>query len=279
MELSIGTILIIVGLAFAAEYMDSTLGMGYGTSLTPILMIMGFEPMQIVPAVLLSELITGLCAGFTHHLVGNVDFRPRTMRIPVIIRSIKLLGISRAFVRGTPPALRVALLIGLCSVVGSVAAVVLAVAIPALYVKIYIAALILVMGVGIILTLHRRFAFSWPRTVGLAVLASFNKGISGGGYGPVVTSGQLLAGVDEKNAVAITSLAEALTCFVGLVSYAVVKGALDMTLAPILIAGAVLSVPLSAVTVREMDVTRLRLYIGIATIVFGVLALAKVVGG
>jgi len=29
--------------------------MGYGTTLTPLLLILGFEPLQIVPAVLLSD--------------------------------------------------------------------------------------------------------------------------------------------------------------------------------------------------------------------------------
>ena len=65
-------------IALSAEYMDSTIGMGYGTTLTPILLLFGYEPMQVVPAVLISELVTGLLAGFTHHSVGNVDFRPKT---------------------------------------------------------------------------------------------------------------------------------------------------------------------------------------------------------
>ena len=45
-------ILFIVPLAFVCEFIDSTLGMGYGTSLTPILLLMGLEPLQVVPAVL-----------------------------------------------------------------------------------------------------------------------------------------------------------------------------------------------------------------------------------
>jgi hypothetical protein len=65
-------------MAFLAELVDSTLGMGYGTTLTPLMMlIFGLEPLQIVPAVLLSELITGLAAGFSHHSFGNVTLAPR----------------------------------------------------------------------------------------------------------------------------------------------------------------------------------------------------------
>ncbi len=76
MAISVALAIIIV--AFIAEYVDSSLGMGYGTTLTPLLLFFGYKTMQVVPAVLLSELITGLLAGFTHHAVGNVDFRPKT---------------------------------------------------------------------------------------------------------------------------------------------------------------------------------------------------------
>jgi uncharacterized membrane protein YfcA len=54
-------------LAFVCELVDSSLGMGYGTTLTPILLIAGYEPIEIVPAVLFSECITGIVAGILHH--------------------------------------------------------------------------------------------------------------------------------------------------------------------------------------------------------------------
>lgn len=67
------TLLAIFLAALACEYLDSSLGMGYGTTLTPLLLIAGFEPLQVVPAVLLSELLTGVTAGALHHRDGNVD--------------------------------------------------------------------------------------------------------------------------------------------------------------------------------------------------------------
>ena len=36
---------LILSMAFLCEYMDSPLGMGYGTTLIPILLILGFEPL------------------------------------------------------------------------------------------------------------------------------------------------------------------------------------------------------------------------------------------
>jgi len=46
-------LILLMPLAFVCEFIDSSLGMGYGTSLTPILLLMGFHPLQVVPAVLL----------------------------------------------------------------------------------------------------------------------------------------------------------------------------------------------------------------------------------
>ena len=39
-------------LALFCEYIDSTLGMGYGTTLTPILMLMGEKKLKVVIAVM-----------------------------------------------------------------------------------------------------------------------------------------------------------------------------------------------------------------------------------
>ena len=96
-ELGIG----IVVLAFFAEYIDSTLGMGYGTTLTPLLMLLfGFGPLQIVPAVLFSELVTGLLAGFTHHSMGNVELFPKTIRIGRIIKNLRENGVKESINKG-----------------------------------------------------------------------------------------------------------------------------------------------------------------------------------
>jgi len=253
--MSIDILWSLVLLALGCEYIDSTLGMGYGTTLTPILLLMGYEPTQIVPSVLLSEFLTGILAGISHHRCGNVDLKP-----------------------GSRP-LKVVLVLSACSVVGAVAAILIAVNVPAWMVKTYIGLLVLAMGLGILLTMGKTFAFSWKKVVGLGLLAAFNKGISGGGYGPVVTGGQIMAGVDSKGAIGITSLAEGLVCIVGVLTYVLLgistNGAVDWGLAPSLILGAVLSVPLAAITVKRIPVQKLRWAIGINVAVLGVFSLIR----
>ena len=99
--------------------------------------------------------------------------------------------------------------------------------------------------------------------------------MSGGGYGPVVTGGQLLAGFEGKNVVGITSLAEGLTCIVGVIAYLLIKGNIEWRLAPYLISGAVLSVPLSALSVKILKSDYLRIVIGVVTILLGMFTIGK----
>ena len=261
----------VVFMAFVAEYFDSTLGMGYGTSLTPILLLLGYQPMQIVPCILLSELFTGIFAGLIHNKMGNVNLLPQR-RLNVKNSQVNFISNLKSFL---PHHLKISLLIAACSIIGTVGAVLIAVSLPKFYVKLYIGLLIFTMGILILITNKKVYKFSWKKIVGLSVVASFNKGMSGGGYGPVVTSGQLLSGVNGKNAIGITSFAEGLTCLVGLIMYLSMNQTIDWTLAPFLVFGGMLSVPLAGITVKKMKTEKLRFIIAIVTIGLGLLTLGK----
>lgn len=252
--MSVGQWVPLVLLALACEYVDSTLGMGYGTTLTPILLLLGFQPMQIVPSVLLSEFLTGILAGVLHHEFGNVDFRPGSW------------------------ALKVVLVLAACSVIGTVVAVFAAVNLPAWILKAYIGVLVFGMGISILVTRNRTFPFSWKKVAGLGLVAAVNKGLSGGGYGPVVTGGQILSGVDAKGAIGITSLAEGLVCIVGVITYILTGNqAVDWSLAPALAVGALLSVPLAALTVKNVSLAGMRWAVGSAVTGLGLFTLARLV--
>ena len=278
MGLSLYIIAAIIILAFFCEYMDSTLGMGYGTTLTPVLLLFGFTPMQIVPAVLLSELVSGLLAGFFHHREGNVNLKPATADIFKITNMLKPLGYIDTFKKTVPLHLKVALLLAACSIVGTVIAVFVAVNIPKFWLKMYIGCLVLAMGIIILICLNKEFKFSWGKITFLGTIASFNKGMSGGGYGPVVTGGQILSGVEGKSAVGITSLAEGLTCLVGVIAYILIStNPVDWKLAPWITAGAVLSVPLSAKSVKIISTKKLKLAIAVLTVILGAVTIIRTI--
>lgn len=277
-ELGIGIIITLIIGSFLCEYLDSTLGMGYGTTLTPVFLLMGFSPMQIVPAILLSQLICGILGGFFHHKEGNVNLKPHNMEAFKIKNMLSPLGYIECVRKTFPKHLKVALLLASCSILGTVAAVFIAVNIPRFWLKLYIGILVLSMGLAILICFNRNFKFSWKRITFLGLLASFNKGMSGGGYGPIVTGGQILSGVEGKSAIGITSLAEGLTCLVGVIAYVFVsKNPIDWTLAPYIIVGAVLSVPLSAKSVKVISTKKLKLAIAILTIILGALTIVKTI--
>ncbi|MBN1256764.1 MAG: sulfite exporter TauE/SafE family protein [Planctomycetes bacterium] len=240
-------------LAFFAEYIDSSLGMGYGTTLTPLLMILGFSPLQIVPAILLSEFVSGISAGVLHHKVGNVNLGKGSKERKIII------------------------ILALCSAIGGILAVFLALNLPKFIVKLYIGIMILCIGLFILIGKRFMGGFSWKKILGLGSIAAFNKGISGGGYGPLVTGGQVLVGVEEKAAIGITSFAEGVVCFVGLGLYVAFHGLPVWTLALPLTLGAAFSVPAATWTVKILPGRLLRSSIGYATLFLGLLTLIKLI--
>lgn len=245
------TALAVFLVALLCEYLDSSLGMGYGTTLTPSLLLVGFEPLEIIPAVLFSECLTGVVAGVLHHRDGNVDFvRDRRARATTLWLS-------------------------LLSAVGAIGAVTIAVNVPKSWLTALIGLIIVAMGIVIIVTSRRPLRYRPGHLIAIGAVAAFNKCLSGGGYGPLVTAGQVVSGISSKQAVGITSLAEGLTCLIGLAAYLLLHSTLDWRLAGPLTVGALLSVPLATLTVRQMPEHAVRWTVGLATLALGGLALGK----
>jgi hypothetical protein len=73
MELTPALFVIAIFMALPCQYMSVAIGIGYGTVLTPLLLIIGFSPLQIIPTVLLSQLTGGVIGGLAHHRLGNIN--------------------------------------------------------------------------------------------------------------------------------------------------------------------------------------------------------------
>jgi len=238
-------------LAFASGYVDATLGMGYGVTLTPVLILLGYEPLAVVPAVVASQLVLGFFAAFAHHVIGNVDFRPGTRAFWITLALVST------------------------SVAGTIGAAALAVRIHERVLETWIGMVVLGVGVATLATFGRHAKFSWPKIVLLGGFAGFNKGTTGGGYGPVVTGGQILFGISAANAVAITTLAETVACMAGALTYLFGSGAVSWNLTPFLTVGAVAAVPFSALTVRVLKPLQLKISVGVLTSALGTLLLLR----
>lgn len=239
----------IVVLAFLLEVVDSSVGMGYGTILTPVLLMIGFDPLQVVPGVLVSQLAGDFLATFFHHKFKNVNLSIRGKHFKVAV-TLSLLGL-----------------------IGSIIAVVIAVNLSKLLINLYIGISFVVTGLIVLAAKNKNFGFSWTRLLCLGSVAAFNKGISGGGYGPIVASGQILAGVKARSAIGIISFAEGITCVVALLMYILMGRNIDWLLSILLSIGVVLSAPLAAFIVRKIESRKLKVVIGISTLALGLLTI------
>jgi len=65
-------IILLIILAFVFELLDASLGIGFGTTLTPVLLIIGLSVSNVVPSILLAELFAGIVAIIFHTLLKNV---------------------------------------------------------------------------------------------------------------------------------------------------------------------------------------------------------------
>ncbi len=247
------TVMFVFLAALICEYIDSSLGMGYGTALTPLLLMAGFDVKDVVPCVLLSEFLTGMTAGMMHHRDGNMDL------------------IRDARVRGTT------LLLAALSGAGAIFAVTVALRVPKEWLIGAIGTIITTMGVVILVTLQRQFRYRASHLLAIGAVAAFNKGLSGGGYGPLVTAGQVVSGISPRQAVGITSLAESVTCLVGLCAYFALHARINWQLAMPLAVGALLSVPFATLTVRRMPEKWVRGAVGVVTLGLGILTLIKLI--
>lgn len=247
-------ILLILAVSFVLELVDSGLGMGYGTILTPTMLLLGYSPADIVPTILISELLSGFAASFFHHEIRNVElgFRGRHFKPAAILAAGSVGGVT--------------------------AGVFLATALPTNYLRTLIGSIILVSGLFVVLLSRRGIVYRHWKVLSLATVASFNKAVSGGGYGPLVTSGQILSGVAGKSAVGITSFAEAFTCLLGATLFLLKGGYVSAGILIPMCAGALLSVPFSVFAVSRTKEKHLRLIIGVLTMMMGALTIYKALG-
>ncbi len=273
MEITVGWFIFIAALAFCCEYIDSSLGMGYGTILSPVLIIMGFDPLIVVPSILLSQAVGGFTASIFHHGFRNVSFHPSS-------KDLKIVFVITSF-----------------GLVATIFAAILAINIPKVFLKTYIGVLVICMG--IVLLSKIVFRFSWKRIMGVGILSAFNKGLTGGGFGPVVTAGQVISGQDHKGAIGVTTLAEVPICTVAFLTYVIgrvikeIEGPIldlpfrdffqkifsenifqwELVLA--LLLGAVTVAPFGAFTTKKMKTDRLRVILGILVLILGIWTLVK----
>jgi uncharacterized membrane protein YfcA len=223
--------------------------MGYGTLMSPILLIIGYPLQVVVPVLLLAQLFVGASSSAFHHTFKNANFHPKE-------KDIKRVLIFTTF-----------------GVFGMFIGIFLVLSIPNFYIVIYIG--LMIIAIGIIFLAKIRFTLSKKNLYWIGAISAFNKAVSGGGFGPIVTLGQMTTGSEVKKAIAITTLSETLISVFGFVIYLIFIGHINLMLSFIIIVAGVLASPIGVVHTKKLKEETARIIIGIVIIVLGVITLGN----
>lgn len=255
---TIELLLIVMIFAFVCEWIDSSLGMGYGTILSPLLIILGLPILTVIPAVLISQAIGGILAGYYHHRFENT--------------------LLKRDIDGMSDDLKAVLWI---SVLG-VSATVFASFVSTSYLStrtlgIYTGILVLIMGIFNLIGFT--FQYSHQRMILLGLVSSFLKGMSGTGFGALLTGGQLSLDRKPSHAVGVTTFTKIPICIAGFFGYWVFNGIERWDVISALIFGALLASRLGARTTKHLDELRyLKYVIAVFLIALGTLTILKIKG-
>lgn len=243
--------LIVVSISFLLGLIDLSVGMGFGFTVTPVLILLGYSVTDTLPAVLASSFIGGVISSMSHQRVGNVDFKRK----------------SREF--------RMAVLMGAIGIVGMGVGVYFSFNLPEQYSQTYIGIITLLSGIFIQFKKKLEFKFTWVRITFMGLIGAANKGLTGGGYGPVITSGGILSGINEKAAIAIQSLSESFVSLIGFFYYYMARESILWSLTGNTALGVIMAAPLAAVIIKNFNEDDIKKIITLTSIIMSALIIMK----
>ncbi len=238
--------------AVVMEFVDSALGMMYGTVLSPLLIIMNYSAVEVVPSLLISQAVGGFIASFMHHNCKNANFQSGSTDRKIAITIIWFGAFACLF------------------------GVFTSISIPKKVLNTYIGLLVTVIGVLILC--RRTIIPTNGKIYILGFVSAFNKALSGGGFGPLVAGGQLVfRNRSEKGAIGSTDFAEAPICLFSFLLWVAFKGLPPAALFLPLCAGSAIGgffgpKFLSLIKSRE----RLKQVLGVLVLLEGIWVLYKV---
>lgn len=253
-EFDVFLLLAALTLGFLGGLFDNSFGMGYGL-LSPIFVFMGFDILVVVPTLLLSQAITGFSGTVFHQLNNNVNFGS---------------GHSRE--------LKIYLLFTITGIIGTILAVIFAFNFSDFAIMLYIG--LMMLTVGLIVLFKVNFGKSWLKLYAISIIAGFNKSISGGGYGPIATSGQLMSGGQVRNSVGVTQFSESTISIIGFMLYFIlndfVQIYLTIQLAIIMVLSGMFSAPIGAMIARKLDEEIARKTVAFLSMTLGIIMLLRI---
>lgn len=223
-------VLAVVGLL--AQLVDGSLGMAYGVTSSTLLLAAGVAPAAASAAVHFSEIGTSVVSGFSHHKLGNVDWR-----------TVSILAVP--------------------GFVGAFAGATFLSSLPADAAKPWVAGLLLTLGFYVIYRFlvlgGRRPSFkSRPGArflVPMGLVGGTLDSIGGGGWGPVGTTTLLSSGrLEPRKVVGSIDTSEFVVAVGGSLGFLVGLGSqgIEWAYALALLIGGVIAAPIAAWLVRKL---------------------------
>jgi uncharacterized membrane protein YfcA len=225
--------LIVLGfVGLIAQLIDGSLGMAYGVTSSTLLLATGIAPAAASAAVHFSEIGTSLVSGFSHHKLGNVDWK-----------TVSILAIP--------------------GVVGAYAGATFLSSLPADDAKPWVAGLLLALGLYVIyrfLVLGGRRPTFKARPgkaflVPMGLVGGTLDSIGGGGWGPVGTTTLLSSGrLEPRKVVGSIDTSEFVVAVGGSLGFLMALGSEGIlwSYALALLAGGVIAAPIAAWLVKHL---------------------------
>jgi len=225
--------LIVLGVVgLIAQLVDGSLGMGFGVTSSTLLIAAGIAPATASASIHLAEVGTTLISGFSHHKLGNVDWRT----------------------------------VGILALPGGVGAFFGAhflVSLPAEVAKPWVAGLLFCLGLYVIwrfLALggrrpHFRGRVSAGFLVPMGLVGGSLDAVGGGGWGPVGTTSLLSSGrLSPRKVVGSVSASEFVVAVGGSLGFLLALGSAGINVGFVgaLLAGGVFAAPLAAWLVKHL---------------------------
>lgn len=242
-------VFLIIG--FFAQFIDGTVGMGYGAFSASLLIGIGAMPALASASIHTAEIFVSLFSGISHLRFGNV--RKDWLRLLVIP-----------------------------GVVGGAVGAYFVASIPGDAAKPFITSFLLAMGIVILCRFVPKRAsssklsissfnprFSSRKIVSLGLVASFLDAVGGGGWGPIATPGLILTENEEpRKVVGTVNLAEFFITVAIAVTFFVALGTeeYDWRMIGMLLLGGAIAAPLAAYLCKRLPPRVLGIFVGVALV-------------
>lgn len=247
---------IVLIFAFIAQLIDGGIGMGYGVSLTSLLLSIGFGTAMASAAVHITEIFTTLVSGASHFKLGNFDKK--------IFTCLAISGVIGGAI-GAYTAVKVQ---------------------DVSLIRPLISGILLLMGLLIIIKYVKKRdileqEYKIPRRrhlVPLGLVASFIDAIGGGGWGPISTPALIVNDTHPKKAIGSVNAAEFLvTLSISLTFFLTIPKIEWSIIAPMIIGG-IIAAPIAAMITKKLSHRALGIAVGCLIIFLSIRTILKATG-